>query len=43
VVDLTKFVPKQEPREGLLWVLEEIPGMVHAEVISRLQVQQCSN
>ena len=37
VVDLKKFVPGEDPSPGLLWVVEQIPGMVvRADMTSTL-------
>jgi hypothetical protein len=30
VIDLTKFTPGEDPKQGLLWVAEQIPGKVVA-------------
>ena len=41
VVDYKLFKPGMERlREGLLWILEQIPGQTHAEDMTRLLEEQ---
>jgi hypothetical protein len=30
IIDLKRFQPRQQLRAGLLWVVEQLPGMVEA-------------
>lgn len=39
IIDLKLFTPKEELKEGLLWVIEQIPGLVVGEDLTNILKQ----